>query len=115
MLYIFYFLICIAATTLGAISGIGGGVIIKPVMDALSGMGVSTISFLSGCTVLTMSVVSILRSRGGDAKIDPKRGTLLAVGGAAGGIVGKWVFVSSRPPLEMMASSAPCKASSWSF
>lgn len=92
MLYVFYFLICIAATTLGAISGIGGGVIIKPVMDAVSGLSVSTISFLSGCTVLAMSVVSVLRSRGGDAKIEPKRGTLLAVGGAVGGIVGKWIF-----------------------
>lgn len=92
MLCFFYFLICIAATTLGAISGIGGGVIIKPVMDALSGMGVSTISFLSGCTVLAMSVVSVLRSLGGDTRIDPRRGTLLAVGGAAGGVVGKWAF-----------------------
>lgn len=92
MLYIFYFLICIAATTLGAISGIGGGVVIKPVMDAVSGMSVSTISFLSGCTVLAMSVVSMLRSRGGDVRIDPKKGTLLAVGGAIGGVVGKWVF-----------------------
>ena len=92
MLYLFYFLICLAATTMGAISGIGGGVIIKPVMDALSGLGVSTISFLSGCTVLAMSVVSVIRGRGGDAKIDPKKGTLLAVGAAAGGILGKWLF-----------------------
>ena len=92
MMYLFYFLICIIATTMGAISGIGGGVIIKPVMDAVSGMGVSTISFLSGCTVLGMSVVSMIRGRGGDARIDPRKGTLLAVGGALGGIVGKWIF-----------------------
>lgn len=92
MIYVFYFLVCIAATTLGAISGIGGGVIIKPVMDAVSGMSVSTISFLSGCTVLAMSVVSVVRSWGGDAKIDPQKGTLLAVGGAVGGIAGKWIF-----------------------
>lgn len=91
-LYLLFFLISIISTTLGAISGIGGGVIIKPVMDAISGLGVSTISFLSGCTVLGMSVVSILRSRGGDAKIDPKQGTLLALGGAIGGVLGKWAF-----------------------
>ena len=92
MLYLFYFLICITATTLGAISGIGGGVIIKPVMDAVSGLNVSTISFLSGCTVLAMSVVSVLRSKGGDAKIDAKKGILLAIGGAVGGVSGKWLF-----------------------
>lgn len=92
MLYVSYFLICLAATTLGAISGIGGGVIIKPVMDAVSGLSVSTISFLSGCTVLAMSIVSVFRSWGGDARIDPQRGTLLAVGGAVGGVVGKGIF-----------------------
>lgn len=92
MLYGLCFLICIAATTLGAISGIGGGVIIKPVMDAVSGIGVSSISFLSGCTVLVMSVVSVLRSRGGNTKINPSQGILLAAGGAAGGVIGKWIF-----------------------
>lgn len=89
---LFFFLICICATTLGAISGIGGGVIIKPVLDAVSGMGVSAISFLSGCTVLAMSIVSLLRSRGGDVKVEAKQGTLLAIGGAVGGILGKWLF-----------------------
>ena len=61
-------------------------------MDAVSGMEVSTISFLSGCTVLAMSVVSVFRSLGGDTKIDPRQGTFLAVGGAAGGVAGKWIF-----------------------
>ena len=92
MEYLFYFLICITSTTLGAISGIGGGVIIKPVMDAVSGLSVSAISFLSGCTVLSMSVVSVLRGRDSDAKIDPKKGTLLALGGAVGGVSGKMLF-----------------------
>lgn len=73
MEYLFYFLICITATTSGAISGIGGGVIIKPVMDAVSGLSISAISFLSGCTVLAMSVVSVLRGRTGDTKIDPQK------------------------------------------
>ena len=42
------------ATIVGAISGIGGGVIIKPVMDAILKLPVETISFLSGTTVLAM-------------------------------------------------------------
>ncbi len=92
MIYLLYFCICIAATTLGAISGIGGGVIIKPVIDALGTMGAATISFLSGCTVLSMSVVSLLRGRGGDVKVDAKQGTLLALGAAAGGVLGKFLF-----------------------
>ena len=42
------------ASTIGAICGIGGGVIIKPVMDAFGVMDVSVINFLSGCTVLSI-------------------------------------------------------------
>lgn len=87
---LFAFLISILATTAGAISGIGGGVIIKPVLDAVSGLPVSTISFLSGCTVLAMSVVSLLRSTG--AKVDKASSTPLALGAAVGGLMGKWVF-----------------------
>ena len=87
-----YFLICIAATTAGGISGVGGGVIIKPVLDAVSGMGVATVSFLSGCTVLAMTATSMLRSRGSSVKVEPRRGTLLAVGAAVGGILGKELF-----------------------
>lgn len=79
------------ATILGSISGIGGGVLIKPVMDAISGLSSSVISFLSGTTVLTMTIVSLLRSRGGDVRID-RRGTYLAVGAAVGGFLGKIIF-----------------------
>jgi uncharacterized membrane protein YfcA len=41
-------LVSFCASVIGCICGIGGGVIIKPVLDATSGMGVSAISFLSG-------------------------------------------------------------------
>ena len=90
MQFVPYFLVCLIATTVGAISGVGGGVVIKPVFDAVAGMSVSQVSFLSGCTVLAMTIVSLLRSRG--EKIELKRGTLLAVGGAVGGLLGKVVF-----------------------
>lgn len=88
----FSFIICVAATVIGSISGVGGGVIIKPVMDAVSGMSVSSISFLSGCTVLGMTTTSMLGNRNGQVKIEKCRGTLLAVGAAAGGVMGKELF-----------------------
>ncbi len=92
MKILFYFVVCLLATLAGGISGVGGGVIIKPVLDAVSGLPVAEISFLSGCTVLAMTAVSVFNSRGGSVKIEPRRGTLLAVGGAAGGIAGKELF-----------------------
>lgn len=89
---IVFFLISLIASTIGAISGIGGGVIIKPVLDATGLMTVSTISFLSGTTVLIMSSVSLLRSRNNGVILDKRRSTPLAIGAAIGGIVGKWIF-----------------------
>ena len=79
------------ATIIGSISGIGGGVIIKPVMDAICNMPASEISFLSGTTVLTMTVVSLLRSYMGGTRVE-KRGVPLAIGGAIGGLAGKYLF-----------------------
>lgn len=84
-------LVAFFATILGSISGIGGGVIIKPVMDAVVDMPAASISFLSGTTVLTMTIVSLLRSRKGSVKVD-SRGTSLAVGAAVGGLLGKMIF-----------------------
>ena len=63
MLLVVFFLICFFASIIGAICGIGGGVIIKPVLDALGVMDVATISFLSGCTVLSMTTYSVIKSK----------------------------------------------------
>lgn len=86
------FLVCLLASGLGSVAGYGGGVIIKPVLDALHILPVSTISFLSGCTVLAMAAASLLKSRGNGVKLPIKTTTPLAVGAAAGGLLGKELF-----------------------
>ncbi len=94
-----FFLLLVALTTsvIGSICGIGGGVIIKPVLDAMNIMSVSAISFLSGCTVLAMAVVSVSRSvLGGRAKINLRTTPFLGLGAAAGGILGKMLFSAIR-------------------
>jgi uncharacterized membrane protein YfcA len=89
---LWFLLIAGLASVVGAISGIGGGVIIKPVLDALSGRGIAEINVLSGSTVLAMSLISLLRSRGSGIALEPKRGTALAGGAALGGAAGKLIF-----------------------
>lgn len=87
------FLICFAASVVGAICGIGGGVIIKPALDAFGIMDVATISFLSGCTVLSMTSYSVLRSRKSrSSAFDKSIGLPLALGAAVGGVLGKQLF-----------------------
>ena len=107
------FLICFGASIVGAICGIGGGVIIKPVLDSFGIMGVSTISFLSGCTVLSMTTYSVIRSkRSGKSRIDQKTGFPLAIGAAIGGVLGKYLFQiirdMSSDPDRVGAIQASC-------
>lgn len=93
MIYLLIFIICFVASVVGAICGIGGGVIIKPLLDAFHIMDVGTISFLSGCTVLSMSTYSVAKSRlSGSRKVEMHTGLPLALGAAAGGLLGKWMF-----------------------
>lgn len=101
MVLLLIFLICFLASVIGAICGIGGGVIIKPVLDAFGIMDVATISFLSGCTVLSMSTYSVIKNKlSGESHVEQKIGLPLALGAAAGGLLGKFMFsfVSSLSP-----------------
>ena len=91
MLHILIFTVCLLASTAGGICGIGGGVIIKPVVDALGVLSVSALSFLSGLTVLSMSCISVYKQRK-RRLVDMKTGTPLALGAAIGGLTGKAIF-----------------------
>lgn len=94
---VIFFIVSILASIAGSICGIGGGVIIKPVLDAVGIMSVSSISFLSGCTVLAMSVVSVYKNlKAKSAKLNVRTATGLAVGAAAGGVFGKMMFQSLK-------------------
>ena len=95
---ILIFAICLLASVAGSICGIGGGVIIKPVLDALGIMSVSAISFLSGLTVLSMSAVSVFKQRTLHLT-ELRTGSLLALGAVAGGIAGNAVFHTLKTAL----------------
>lgn len=85
--------VCLLASVIGAIAGIGGGVIIKPVLDSLGIMEVAAISFLSGCTVLSMSAYNAARSvLSGDSHLKKEVAFPLGAGAAAGGVLGKYLF-----------------------
>ena len=93
MILVLLLIVGFGASTIGAICGIGGGGIIKPLLDSLNIAGGDTISFLSGLTVLSMSAYSILKTFISKEKdIDLSTGTPLAIGAALGGILGKQPF-----------------------
>ncbi len=90
---VLFFIVAFLSSIVGAICGIGGGVVIKPVLDMLQMGSAATINFLSGCTVLSMSLYSVSKAlRAGDSKVDMATGTPLALGAAIGGVAGKELF-----------------------
>lgn len=92
-LYIIFLGVSFGASVVGAICGIGGGVLIKPLLDAFGVLSVASISFLSGCTVLSMSCYSVVKAHmSKESLVDLKTGTPLAIGAAIGGVAGKMMF-----------------------
>lgn len=102
---IIYIIICgvsLLASTIGAICGIGGGIIIKPSLDATGVINVASASFLSGCVVLVMSTYSVVKiSLSKQSKIEPKIATPLAIGAVIGGIAGQNLFQFIKSFLEI--------------
>jgi len=90
-MYILAALIAFLATLLGAVFGIGGGVIIKPALGAATGLSLSHINALSGLTVLCMAVVSLARYLKGGAVLNRKI-IWLSLGAVGGGFLGKYLF-----------------------
>ncbi|MFI3162999.1 MAG: sulfite exporter TauE/SafE family protein [Bacillota bacterium] len=89
LLMVIYFAIAISATTVGALTGMGGGVIIKPVLDMIGGYDVATIGILSCVTVFAMSVSSIVRKVMQKSKFPVKLALYLSVGSMLGGLLGQ--------------------------
>lgn len=90
-MYVIYFIIAVLSTTLGSLVGLGGGVIIKPVLDALKDYNLFTVSILSSTTVFAMAVVSVLKKMQSGVKFNLNM-IKLVFGAVLGGILGKLLF-----------------------
>lgn len=86
---IIYFVIALLATTLGSMSGIGGGVIIKPILDFLGDFNLSTIGVLSSFTVFSMAIVSIFKQIKYKFKLEVKKTAFIGLGSIVGGLLGE--------------------------
>lgn len=86
-------LVSFLASAAGCICGIGGGVIIKPVLDALGLYSVAAISFMSGGIVLAMTAYTVLGTvLAHESVIEKRVSTWLGLGAALGGLAGKQLF-----------------------
>ena len=99
-----YFFVIIFANTLGAISGIGGGIIIRPIFDAIGYHNVAAVSFYSGVSVLVMAIVTTGRKIKDGTSIRRELAILTSFGAVFGGVIGTLLFESLlfRLPKEEM-------------
>lgn len=92
MVGVIYFLVIIFANTVGAISGMGGGVLIKPIFDFLGYHPIAAISFYSSVAVLTMSVVSTTKQLTSGKRFNWQIILGVSTGAIIGGVLGNGVF-----------------------
>lgn len=93
-----YALLVLAATVVGAVTGNGGGLVIKPIMDMVGTFSASEIAILTSCMVFAMSLVSIVSQANSrrlglyEKKVSQSSLVALILGGVVGGAVGEYVF-----------------------
>lgn len=86
-------IIAVTASTIGCICGVGGGIMMKPLIDLFNIAPVSTAGFLSGSTVLAMTTYTTAKDIFSKTdKIDFSGMLPLAVGAAIGGLLGNSIF-----------------------
>ncbi len=91
MTTVLYGIIIIFATFMGAYVGLGGGVIIKPLLDLIGKDPINIVNFYSACAVFSMSISSTIKHIKSKTKIDFKLIVSLSVG-VIGGILGSRLF-----------------------
>ena len=92
MIGFIYFIVIVLANTVGAVSGMGGGVLIKPIFDFIGAHSVAAISFYSAVAVFTMSLVSTARQLASGHKINWQIVLWVSGGAILGGVLGNVAF-----------------------
>lgn len=92
--YFVCFGVALFSTIVGSLSGLGGGVIIKPSLDALASsyLSLGEIGALSSITVFSMAVLSTVKGVRGGIQLDMRVFLPLAVSSAIGGSLGNYSF-----------------------
>lgn len=87
-----YFIVIFISNTVGSIAGLGGGVIIKPILDMLAYDSLVMITIYSSIAVFTMSISSTYKQIKNGIQIDYLKAFILAIGSIIGGILGNELF-----------------------
>ena len=92
MLYFIYALVIVVSTSLGAVAGLGGGVIIKPLLDLVGAHDAAAINIYSSVAVFVMCCVSLTKQLRAGFQFDKQMVFSVAAGSLLGGVAGDKVF-----------------------
>lgn len=89
---IFGFLVALLTSIVGSITGVGSGILMKPILDLFSGYPVDAINIMSSITVFAMSLSAMIKELKNKVAIDYNTVIFLSGGSIVGGIIGKRIF-----------------------
>ncbi len=92
MVIFIYGVIVMFAAVAGTVSGLGGGVIIKPLFDMAGFHSMGEIGFYSSVSVFTMSLVSMIKQIKGGFEFNYKKILYISCGSIIGGLIGEKIF-----------------------
>ena len=83
-----YAVVIFLACVIGAIVGLGGGVFIRPIFEAIGEHNNANIAFFSSTAILTMAIVSTAKKMKDGLAVKIKMAALISAGAVVGGMLG---------------------------
>ena len=87
-MHIIYFAIVLAATLIGGIAGLGGGLFIRPILDFIDYHNALTISFFSSSAITVMAISNTIKKLKSGMEVKFKMALFIAFGAIIGGFFG---------------------------
>lgn len=92
MFELIYSLVIFIATLIGTLTGLGGGVFIKPILDFIGHHDVSNVAFFSAVAVFFMGLTAVIKFISQGTKIKFKFAFFTSLGAIIGGLLGNELF-----------------------
>ncbi len=87
------FLVIFLSTFIGSMTGLGGGVIIKPLLSITTDYTVIVTNFFSSLAIFFMCLYSLIHNRRSNQEIDYKIIYSISLGAFAGGVIGSKLLI----------------------
>ena len=92
------------ASIIGVVSGVGSGIMIKPALELATPLDILHVNLFSGSAVFVMALTAIIRQRASLKDFKFRIGVPLAIGSAAGGVIGNIIFGRMGDDLAVVQS-----------